>query len=97
WLNLIGQVAVTAGVDYAFAEFVHDASGLPDERAWTLGIYAAVLVSHGVLNHVGIRVVTILNELSAWYHLVGTALLVGALLWLAPLQPASFLLRKLVA
>src|SRR5439155_27145074 len=72
WLNLVGQVAVTAGVDYAFAEFVHDACGLPEARMWTLGIYAAVLVSHGMLNHVGIRVVTLLNELSAWYHLAGT-------------------------
>ncbi|MDB4969274.1 MAG: amino acid transporter [Myxococcales bacterium] len=97
WLNLIGQVAVTAGVDYAFAEFVHDAMGLPESRLWTLGIYGAVLVTHGMLNHVGIRVVTFLNELSAWYHLVGTALLIGALLWLAPMQPTSFLLRKFVA
>ena len=96
WLNLIGQVAVLAGVDYAFAEFVHDASGLPEGRAWTLAIYAAVLATHGLLNHVGIRVVTALNELSAWYHLAGTALLVGALLWWAPLQPISFLTKHFV-
>jgi amino acid transporter len=97
WFNLIGQVAVTAGIDYAFADFVHDLLGLPGGRGTTLAIYAAVLLSHGILNHVGIRVVTALNELSAWYHLVGTALLVGALLWWAPLQPASFLLRRFVA
>jgi amino acid transporter len=54
-------------------------------------------VTHGLLNHVGIRLVTALNELSAWYHLVGTALLVGALVAWAPLQPASFLLRRFVA
>jgi amino acid transporter len=97
WLNLIGQVAVLAGVDYAFAEFVHDAMGLPEGRVWTLAIYGTVLVTHGILNHVGIRVVTALNELSAWYHLVGTALLIGAILWLAPMQPASFLLHRFVA
>ncbi len=96
WLNLIGQVAVLAGVDYAFAEFVHDASGIPAGRAWTLAIYAAVLATHGLLNHIGIRVVTALNELSAWYHLAGTALLVGALLWWAPLQPITFLTRHFV-
>jgi amino acid transporter len=99
WLNLIGQVAVLAGVDYAFADFLREALGLADDplHGHTLGLYAVVLLSHGLLNHVGIRLVTALNELSAWYHLVGTALLVGALVAWAPLQPAHFLLRKFVA
>jgi amino acid transporter len=97
WLNLIGQVAVVAGVDYAFADFVREALGFPDSRLWVLGIYAVVLVSHGVLNHVGITVVTLLNELSAWYHLAVTALLVGALVWMAPLQSPRFLLTRFVA
>lgn len=98
WLNLIGQVAVLAGVDYAFAAFVREAVGLPDGPAhgWLLAIYGAVLLSHGMLNHVGIRLVTALNEISAWYHLVGTALLVGALAIWAPLQPLSFLARRFV-
>ena len=99
WLNLIGQVAVLAGVDYAFADFLREALGIADD-GWhlhLLGIYALVLVSHGLLNHVGIRLVTALNELSAWYHLAGTAVLVGALVIWAPLQPASFLLRRFVA
>jgi amino acid transporter len=99
WFNLIGQVAVLAGVDYAFATFVRDALVLPDDptHAWLLLIYALVLVSHGILNHVGIRVVSAFNELSAWYHVVATALVIGALLWFAPLQPARFLLRRFVA
>jgi amino acid transporter len=99
WFNLIGQVAVLAGIDYAFADFVRDALGIADDR-WhlhLLAIYAVVLASHGLLNHFGIRLVTALNELSAWYHLAGTALLVGALAWWAPLQPASFLMTRFVA
>jgi amino acid transporter len=96
WLNLIGQVAVLAGVDYALADFARAEWGLPNAKPYVLGIYVAVLVTHGVLNHVGIRVVTALNELSAWYHLAGTALLVGALVWLAPLQPLSFLATRFV-
>jgi amino acid transporter len=96
WMNLIGQVAVVAGVDYAFAEFLRPMMGLPEGRRYVLEIYGAVLLSHGLLNHVGIGVVTILNELSAWYHLAGTALLVGALAFLAPHQPAGFLLTRFV-
>ncbi|HEY1584226.1 MAG TPA: amino acid permease, partial [Polyangia bacterium] len=99
WLNLIGQVAVLAGVDYAFAEFLREALGLSDDplHLHVLSLYAIVLVTHAMLNHVGIRLVTALNELSAWYHLVGTAILVGALLLWAPLQPVSFLMRRFVA
>jgi amino acid transporter len=96
-LNLIGQVAVLAGVDYALAEFAADALRLPRQHGEVLIVYGLVLVSHGVLNHVGVKVVTVLNELSAWYHLVGTALLVAALAAWAPRQPASFLLRHFVA
>jgi amino acid transporter len=96
WLNLVGQVGVVAGVDYAFAEFLRPALGLPDTRGNLLVLYAAVLFSHGMLNHVGIRVVTVLNEVSAWYHLACVALLVGALVRWAPLQPAAFLVERFV-
>jgi amino acid transporter len=97
WFNLVGQVAVLAGVDYALASFLVDELGLRGGGATRLAVYAGVLVTHGVLNHVGVRVVTILNELSAWYHLAGTALLVAVVVWVAPLKPASFLLERFVA
>ncbi|MCC7541783.1 MAG: amino acid permease [Deltaproteobacteria bacterium] len=94
WLNCIGQFAITAGIDYGLAEFVAALLGWPTERATVIPIYATILVSHGVLNHVGVRVVAVLNWLSAWYHIGGVALLVGALLLFAPLQSPEFLLTQ---
>jgi amino acid transporter len=94
WLNTIGQFAITAGIDYGLAEFLVVMLGLPEGRASTLLVYAAVLVSHGALNHVGVRAVTILNWFSAWYHLAGVALLVGTLAALAPKHDAAFLLTR---
>ena len=94
WLNLIGQITVVAAVDWMFSEFVCVGLGMPKDKLHVLPIFAAVLISHGLLNHIGITVVTILNEVSAWYHLAGTALLIGVLLWMAPLKPASFLLER---
>jgi len=91
WLNTIGQFAITAGVDYGFAEFLAPAIGWPVDRAHVLPLYAAVLASHALLNHVGVRAVAILNWFSAWYHLAGVALLVVALVAFAPHQPVSFL------
>lgn len=94
WLNTIGQFAITAGIDYGLAEFLAALTGCRGDRAHVLGLYAAVLLSHAVLNHVGIRAVTLLNSLSAWYHLVGVGLLIVILLALAPKQPVAFLLTR---
>ncbi len=90
WLNLVGQVAITAAIDYGLAEFIWTLSGgAPAERKSVLSVFAAVLLSHALLNHFGVRVLSILNTLSAWYHLLGVALLVGALVLFGPMRPAS--------
>src|SRR5204863_4032276 len=56
WLNTIGQFAITAGIDYGLAEFLAAMLGFTD-RPRTLAICAAILVSHAVLNHLGVRLV----------------------------------------
>src|SRR5262245_20492730 len=81
WQNTLGQFAITAGIDYGLADFLIPMLGLPESREYVVGVYAIVLFSHAVLNHVGVRVVTILNWFSAWYHLAGVVLLVAALSW----------------
>src|SRR5262245_30014462 len=94
WLNTIGQVAITAGIDYGLAEFVATMFDLPVDRAHVIPIYAALLGSHAVLNHVGVRPVALLNRLSAFYHIGGVLLLVGALVAFAPKRDPSFLLTR---
>src|SRR5262245_4307882 len=79
YFNTIGQFAITAGIDYGLSEFIVDMVGWPSTRSGVLAVYAVVLASHAVLNHIGVRAVAILNALSAWYHIAGVALLVGAL------------------
>jgi amino acid transporter len=91
WLNTLGQFAITAAIDYGLAEFLAPMLGLPAQRSHLLGLFAALLLSHGILNHLGVRAVAVLNTVSAWYHLLGVALLVGCLGWLAPMQPVNFL------
>src|SRR3954465_5313095 len=65
WLNTIGQFAITAGIDYGLAEFVAAMLGLSD-RSHVLLICAGILASHALLNHLGVRLVARLNDLSAW-------------------------------
>jgi amino acid transporter len=92
WLNCIGQFAITAGIDYGLAQFAAALLGIPQER--TLLVYAGVLLSHAVMNHLGVRLVARLNDLSAWVHIAGVAVLVFALVLFAPHQRAEFLLTR---
>ena len=88
WLNLVGQVATTAGIDYGIALFVVELLDLPPSH--TLAVYAAILLSQAVLNHVGIKAVARLNDFSVWYHIVVTLGVCAAFYWLAPRRPLSF-------
>lgn len=92
WLNTLGQFAITATIDYGLAEFLAPLLGLPADRQHVLMIFVAVLLSHAVLNHIGVKVVARLNSVSAWYHVLGVVVLVAAVVLLAPKQPLSFLL-----
>ncbi|EAU66045.1 amino acid transporter [Stigmatella aurantiaca DW4/3-1] len=94
WFNTVGQFAITAGIDYGLAEFVADMLGWSRERGSVLPLYAAILTSHAVLNHVGVRAVAWLNNLSAWYHVAGVAVVIGALVVFAPKQDPAFLLTR---
>jgi len=93
WLNTIGQFAITAGIDYGLAEFLAAMFGWEGRKAALL-LFTAILLLHATLNHLGVRLVARLNDLSVWMHVAGVAILVGALALFAPHQPARFLLRR---
>ena len=81
WFNLIGQVAVTAGIDYGLATFVNIllntwfnvAISYPN----TLIIYGIALILHALMNIFGVRLVALLNDVSVWWHIVGVLVIVG--------------------
>jgi amino acid transporter len=80
WFNLVGQVAVTAGIDFGLAFFINAflkiVWGVPTDPPVTILILAIVLFVHGLLNTFGIRLVAILNDISVWWHVVGVAAIV---------------------
>jgi amino acid transporter len=80
WFNLVGQVAVTAGIDFGLAFFTNAllnlTIGFPVDPAHTVGIFGVMLVIHALLNTFGIRIVTLLNDVSVWWHLIGVAAIV---------------------
>jgi amino acid permease (GABA permease) len=101
WFNLMGQVAVTAGIDFGLAFFLTAFLNLlfnfPTSPGWVIFIYAIVLFVHGLLNTFGVRLVALLNDVSVWWHIFGVLIIVGVL-WIAPdhHQSLSFVFTKFV-
>jgi amino acid permease (GABA permease) len=83
WFNLLGQIAITAGIDFGLATFVTAflslQFGYPIDPPHVIGVYAVVLLIHGLMNTFGIRLVALLNNVSVWWHIVGVLVIVGAL------------------
>src|SRR6188768_2998744 len=80
WLNLIGLVAVTAGVAYGCATFIDLtistlSSGYADSYSLTrvFLIFLVVLVLAAVLNIFSSHLMAIMNNVSVWWHVVGAS------------------------
>ncbi len=93
WFNIVGLVAAVAGIDYGCAQFLVPILGLESKTSTLFIVYGALLLSHGLINHFGIRGVAYLNDFSVTVHLLGVAVLIGALWFFAPKQPLVFLLK----
>ncbi len=101
WFNFLGQVAVTAGIDFGAAffttAFLNLQWGYPATPGYTILVFAAILLLHGILNQFGVRLVALLNDISVWWHLTGVLIIVGVLAF-APShhQSASFVFTHIV-
>jgi len=96
WFNLIGQFAITAGIDYG-AAVVLDVllnawfPGIPAKLGsvlaldpgtqwFTLLLYALILTLHAILNIFGVRIVAFLNDISVYWHIIGVILISGGVI-----------------
>jgi amino acid permease (GABA permease) len=101
WFNFLGQVAVTAGIDFGAAFFLNAFLDLQfgfDARPWhTILLFGLILLLHGTLNQLGVRIVALLNNVSVWWHVIGVAVIVLALALLPDKhQSASFVFGHFV-
>ena len=83
WFNFLGQVAITAGIDFGAAFFINALLnlqwGVSTARWVTILIFAIILLVHGLLNQFGIRLVALLNDVSVWWHITGVLIIVSVL------------------
>src|SRR6478672_5864055 len=101
WFNFLGQVAVTAGIDFGAAFFLNAFLDLQfgfDARPWhTILLFGLILLLHGALNQFGVRIVARLNDISVWWHVIGVAVIVGVLAFVPDHhQSASFVFTEFV-
>jgi len=84
WFNLVGQIAVTAAIDYGAATFATALLNLwfPDLGAnpgTIFVVYTAIVAMHLAANLLHIRLLAALYSLSVWWHLAGIAMIVVVL------------------
>jgi amino acid permease (GABA permease) len=77
WFNFLGEVAVTAAID--FGAFLSLTFGMTVTTGKTFLIFLVIIIVHGLLNTFGVNLVRLLSDVSAWWHLVGVAIIVVVL------------------
>ncbi|HVG24870.1 MAG TPA: amino acid permease [Thermoanaerobaculia bacterium] len=87
WLNMIGQVTITGGINIAAAIYLIGAAtrvfGLRGDYLtnwyFQLAVMIAILLPQVLINVYGIRLTARLSDLSVWWHIAGVLLITLAL------------------
>ena len=85
WLNLIGLVTVTAGVDYGFANFFVYTGNLytksldPSNLKQIFAVFAITLLIHIAMNIWGAKIIHQLQGINVWIHVFGVVAIIGIL------------------
>jgi amino acid permease (GABA permease) len=92
WFNFLGEIAVTAAIDFGCATtwmaFANLVWGFEPTATSTFLLFAAIVLVHALLNAFGVSLVSLLSSVSAWWHVVGVAIIVAAL-WIMPTEHQS--------
>jgi amino acid transporter len=90
WFNLLGLVAIIAGVDYGAAAFLNSLLGLyglhfilnfattnlSSILHHTFALFLVILVAHGLINVFSSPLVALLNRISVWWISIGVVAIV---------------------
>lgn len=107
WLNLLGQVAGVASTDFGLAQMIAAAVAVGTEdrpegafvaNTWQVFlIFAAILVSHGLLNSFGTRILAVFTKTFLFFNL-GTvvAVIIALLVTCKDKHPAAYVFTATV-
>ncbi len=95
WFNLIGLVAVTASVDYAAATFLNSTLSFYGANIFGINfatasvqsslhhvflLFALILIVHALINIFSSHLVSMLTQVSAWWHIIGVTVIIVILI-----------------
>ncbi|KAF9974567.1 hypothetical protein BGZ73_002002 [Actinomortierella ambigua] len=93
WMNLVGEVAVTAGIDFGLAmllcSVVSLGTGWVYERWHVVMVYWALLIVHASINTFAVKLIGILNTISVWVHIGGVIIILAVLAAKTPNKPTA--------
>jgi amino acid transporter len=86
WFNLIGQIAVTAAIDYGGALFITPTlsyitdGAIGTDTVTTFVVFTVIILLHLGINLFGVNILGWLNSFSAWWHMIGVLVIVAVLI-----------------
>jgi amino acid transporter len=94
WFNMIGLIAVVASVDYAAATFLNVILSLYEVNVFginfadtshvlqeTFGLFMLILLGHVIVNVRQTHLLSLVNSVSVWWHVLGVAAIVLVLIF----------------
>ncbi len=88
WLNLVGLIAVIAGVDYGFATFFTFTVSLFNP-AWSIEnlslvfmVFLVTVITHVLINVFGAKIIHWMQNVNVYWHVVGVAAIVLILVFI---------------
>mgnify|MGYP000865333647 CR=1 FL=1 len=88
WLNLVGLVAIIAGVDYGFATFFVTTMNLFSASTWdptdlklVFAVFVVTVLIHIAMNVWGARIIHWLQNINVYWHVFGVAAIVLILIF----------------
>src|SRR5687768_4759262 len=69
WFNIFGLIAAQAGINYSCAQFILPFLGIPAGALNLFAMFAFILLTQGLINHFGVRLVSVLNDVSVTVHI----------------------------
>ena len=100
WFNLVGQISVTAAIDYGAAVFTTALLNLwfpnavSTETSTIFIVFTVIMALHIALNLLNINMLAQLNTISAWWHMAGVAVVVVVLMVVPEHQSAAFVFTQ---
>ncbi|CAK0780294.1 hypothetical protein CVIRNUC_005001 [Coccomyxa viridis] len=93
WFNLLGQAAVTAGIDFALASHISAmwvlSNGYILTQSQLLLVYFIILLLHALINFLPTRFLALWNAASVVWHVLGTFVLIILLPAVAPVHQSG--------